>query len=101
MSDYIHTVLEIDDQDMVDEFINDYMRLLQDSLPQMQVAFEKKDFQELRSLAHAIKGCSANIGAEPARSTALELQESAELQDVAKCGSLLVQLKAFLSGVIR
>ena len=99
MSEYIRTVLEIDDQDTIDEFIKDYMTLLTDSLPQMQAAWEKNDYAELRSLAHALKGCSANIGAEPVRTTSFQLQLAAEAKDSVKCNSLITHLKAFLIGM--
>ena len=94
MSEYIRTVLEIDDQDIIDELIKDYLALMTESLPQMEAAWDKKDFAELRSLAHALKGCSANIGAEPVRATAEQLQHAADAKDPDKCNSLLAQLKA-------
>lgn len=99
MANYIRNVLEIDDQETIDDFISDYLVLITELFGKMQVAFANKEFFELRTLAHTLKGSSANIGEEPVRALSLQLQEAADAKDAVLCESLLIKLEA-LKGAI-
>lgn len=92
MTEYIRTVLEISDSETADEFIDCYAALLNETLPKMQTACANRDFSELRTLAHTIKGSSANIGAEPLRAASLALQQSADAKNEAECAAHLAEL---------
>ncbi len=93
MSDYIRTELEIDDQETIDEFIESYLSLYEEILPQMRASCAVQNFQELRTQAHTLKGSSANIGAEPVRETSLRLQEAADAKNNALCELLVGELE--------
>ena len=93
IEEYIRTVLEIDDPDIIEEFISDLRNLLQESLPGMRTAIEKGDFQALRVLAHTLKGSSANIGAEEIRQISLQLQMASDAQNDIQCKALVASLE--------
>lgn len=101
MVDYIRNVLEIDDQETIDEFITDYLALITELFIKMQVAYANGDFFELRTLAHTLKGSSANIGEEPVRELSLQLQEAADAKNTTLCESLLIKLGALKAEITK
>ena len=97
ISQYIKETLQIDDEEVILDFINSYEQLLTQTLSEMHTARTAGNFSSLRSLAHALKGASANVGAETVRSVAEQLQKAAEAQESAKCDSLIAALESFRS----
>ncbi len=90
---YIRTVLEFDDQDLIDDVMNDYFELLRTCLETMRLTLANKDFLKLRQAAHTLKGSSANIGAEPLREVSLNLQKAAEIADEENCKKYFQELE--------
>lgn len=97
--EYIQNELGIDDPGITDELIADYIALLAHLLSDMRKTFNKRDFPALRTLAHTLKGSSANVGAEPFRALALVLQESADAQNERRCGALITGLEMLQSQI--
>ncbi|MDO5552139.1 MAG: Hpt domain-containing protein [Planctomycetia bacterium] len=93
IEEYIRNSLEIDEQELIDELVRDYVLLFTQSLANMQKAFEKRDFFALRILAHTLKGSSSNIGAEPVRMVSLQLQDAAEACDEEPCALCVAELE--------
>lgn len=93
MTEYIRSALEIDDAEMIDELIDSFIVLLNETLSKMRSAYTQRDFSELRTLAHTLKGSAANIGAEPLRAASLALQLSSDAKDEAACGSRIDEIE--------
>ncbi|MDO5582177.1 MAG: Hpt domain-containing protein [Planctomycetia bacterium] len=93
MAQYIKTVLQIDDQSLIDELIGDYVNLFTETFPKIQARYNEGNFPELRQLAHMLKGVSANIGAEKVRAIALQLQDASDAENGELCASLVSELE--------
>lgn len=74
-----------DDPELLREIYADYVGEAQKALTESAACLEKKDFKALRAVAHTLKGCSANIGAEKLRSISYDWQLAAEAADEPKC----------------
>jgi len=52
----------------------------------------KKDFEQLKSITHSLKGASGNISAKQLRSCFLKLEEMAKMNDVTHAPEVLKEL---------
>ncbi len=80
---YIAEQLGLDDDETINMLLDSYRDTLAEKIPAMQQALAAADFPALKQAAHAIKGSSANIGAEKIRVIALEIEGMALRQDAA------------------
>jgi len=74
--------------ELLDIFAADY-EIKRQSL---QEAIDKKDCEELKSIAHSLKGASGNISAKSLRAVFVKLEEAAKSGDLSSSGELLKQL---------
>ncbi len=58
----------------------------------LQEAVDKGDCEEVKSVAHSLKGASGNISAKSLREIFLQLEDAAKTGDVSNTGDLLKQL---------
>lgn|SRR5574344_640401 len=83
-----------DDVDLKADIYKDFLSESAKMFVDAGAALEKGDFTELRRQAHTLKGCCANVGAEPLRALSYDWQIAAEKKDAARCRALLDALKA-------
>jgi HPt (histidine-containing phosphotransfer) domain-containing protein len=58
----------------------------------LEEAVGKKDFEQLKSVAHSLKGASGNISAKNLREIFMKLEEMGKANDVSNANALLAQL---------
>lgn len=78
---YIRENLGIDDDAELNELYLDYLAAVADFCEMMDAAVQDHCAEDLRMSAHSLKGCSANIGAEPVRAVCLEIENAAKQHD--------------------
>ena len=84
--------LGIDDAELQDELIAEYKRTVTDSIAQMKEAAAAVDFERLRPLGHALKGCALNIGHPAAHECSLGIENGAKESDIAACNARIAEL---------
>ena len=89
---YIAEQLGLDDAETINMLLDSYRDTLAEKIPAMQQALAATDFPALKQAAHAIKGSSANIGAEAIRVLALEIEGMALRQDAAAAEAAITRL---------
>ena len=85
-----------DDPALLDEIYGDFVAEVHKALDASAIGLGKGDFASLRTVAHTLKGCAANIGAEQIRQLAFDWQRAAEAQDAAACRASRAALAAIL-----
>ena len=74
--------------ELLDIFVADYQVKRQS----LQEAIDKGDCEEVKSVAHSLKGASGNISAKSMRAIFLLIEDAAKGGDVSNTGDLLSQL---------
>lgn len=82
---HLAEILGIDDPELQEELIEEYNRTFNSSVAQMREASDAADFDRLRQLGHALKGCALNIGHTDAHEHAFFLEQCAKAADLAGC----------------
>ena len=89
---HLADTLGIDDPELQDELICEYKRTFDDSVVQMRAAVAAADFERLRRLGHALKGCALNIGHPAAREFSLGVETGARNADCDACRAEIEKL---------
>ena len=63
------------DKELLVELFDIFIQDFQDKRNVLKEAVVKKDFEQIKSVAHSLKGASGNISAKPLRATFLQLEE--------------------------
>ncbi|MCP4446067.1 MAG: response regulator [Myxococcales bacterium] len=82
-----------DDPDMF-ELVNEFVASLPERIERMYAACERGDVEELRRLAHHIKGAAGGYGFQPITDAASKLEEAVDTSDLAKVTRALERLTA-------
>jgi two-component system sensor histidine kinase/response regulator len=82
-------------REVLGAFAEDVPALIDD----LRRACEQGDAQRLASLAHSLKGSSANIGAEPTRALAARIEQQVKRGEVAGAAALLQPLERELASL--
>jgi signal transduction histidine kinase/CheY-like chemotaxis protein/HPt (histidine-containing phosphotransfer) domain-containing protein len=80
------------DDCMVDEVVALFLETTRESLASLEAAIDVKDSDGVRSVAHSIKGASANIGAQGMRVLADEIEMAANRRDLSEVPARYVAL---------
>lgn len=75
------------------EFFTEYMEFLPEAIEELETAIGQNDFEELKKIAHKLKGSSANLRIEILTQLSLELEEQASKGDNKACVELLTEIK--------
>ena len=75
--------------DALREIIGLFLEQPHDQISQLNEAIDKNDAQTTSSLAHQLKGSSANLGARRLSGTFSQLEQSAKNNDLSQAGKLL------------
>jgi len=89
---HLTETLGIDDPELQDELIGEYKRTFDDSVTDMRKAADTADFERLRRLGHALKGCALNIGHAAGRECALGVETGARNADLEACRAEIEKL---------
>ncbi|WP_040726742.1 Hpt domain-containing protein [Thiomicrorhabdus sp. Kp2] len=92
--------IDLDNLDMLKEIIGDdlkevlnvFLDSTPDSILQLQNAIDSNTMPKIQSLAHAIKGSAANIGANQLSILAGQIEQQAKLNNSANFAELLPQV---------
>ena len=74
--------------ELLDIFVADYVG----KRKALEEAVSKKDFDQLKSVAHSLKGASGNISAKNLREVLIKLEEMGKSNDLSSAGATLAQL---------
>jgi HPt (histidine-containing phosphotransfer) domain-containing protein len=88
------------DADLATEVIDSYLPDLDRLIPEMRAAARERDHQQLKHIVHALKGCSASVGATGLVRLCQELGLMAALAN-AQTAELLIDQIATESGRVR
>ena len=89
---HLTETLGIDDPELQEELMIEYKRTFDDSVAQMKNAAAAADFERLRRLGHALKGCALNIGHPAGRECALGVEMGARDADLDACRTEIEKL---------
>ncbi|MEW6515433.1 MAG: response regulator [candidate division FCPU426 bacterium] len=79
--------------DLLRELLQDFIRQMRDTLPKLQAAAQSERHDEVRQLAHTLKGTAANLSCEHVAANAQQLEELAKTrQGAAKLEAVLAEL---------
>ncbi|MHB2156434.1 Hpt domain-containing protein [Calditrichota bacterium GD2] len=62
------------DKEFLVELLNELVDQIEQSLPELKTAIEQNAFEEVRSVAHGLKGAAANLGADKISAKFYELE---------------------------
>lgn len=91
---YIIEKLELDDADTIAMLLVSFTESLNDNVSMLEASLAVGDTAKGAGVAHAMKGASANIGAEPIFAVCRELEHTLKGGDLAEGRRLLVTLLA-------
>jgi CheY-like chemotaxis protein/HPt (histidine-containing phosphotransfer) domain-containing protein len=78
----ISSILEVEEKTggtLFDELLDGYRSQVLEKIRELADCADRSDAEEARTISHAIKSMSANLGAEAVRSVAAEIEEEARL----------------------
>ncbi len=81
-----------DDKDLLLELLDIFDADFKVKRKLLKIAVEKKDFEEIRGIAHSFKGASGNISAKSLRIVCMKLEDMGKNQNISGIDELLVDL---------
>ena len=93
--EYVKTNLGIDDNETFELLYENYLETVVDCLGKIENALKEKNAVDLRYAAHALKGCSANIGAEDIRRASYDIEMAAKNDNLDLCTTPFEEIKEF------
>ena len=80
--------------ELLDIFVSDY----QPKRRALEEAVKKNNFEQIKSIAHSLKGASGNISAKPLRETFLKFEEIGKIMNTAGADAVFANMdKLFLA----
>jgi CheY-like chemotaxis protein/anti-sigma regulatory factor (Ser/Thr protein kinase) len=83
----------MEDEALVKELIEEFLKEIPQRLSDLANALDKKNYQQIRSQAHTIKGTSGNMGAISLQKVAARLEAAGQANDIETAASLINQLQ--------
>ena len=81
------------DEDVIKEIYAEYVKSVQEKLPELEAALTAENWTTLDSLAHAVKGNALATGDTDSANVAIALRTAAKMSDRENARSLLGKLK--------
>ena len=83
-----------DDKELLMELLQIFLEDYVEKKKLLDEAVAKGDLEQIKSIAHGMKGASGNISAKKLRASFLDLEQTAKAQDFAKAGQTLNTIDA-------
>ncbi len=93
--EYVKINLGIDDNETFELLYENYLETVVDCIGKIENALKEKNAVDLRYAAHALKGCSANIGAEDIRRASYDIEMAAKNDNLDLCATPFEEIKEF------
>lgn len=87
------------DRNTAVEFFTDYLKFLPESILELKKMAEENNFEELKKLAHKIKGSSSNLRIEKITQLSIMLEKEASNENKEACLSLISEIKNHLDNL--
>ena len=81
------------DDEVVNEIYTEYVKSIQEKLPELESALKSENWTSVDSLAHAIKGNALATGDNAMADVAITLRSAAKLSDKNAASSLIGKMK--------
>jgi len=81
-----------DDKELLLELLDIFSADFQEKRKQMGEAVENKDFDQIKSISHSLKGASGNISAKPLREVMLQCEEIGKKDDLTGMEDVLANM---------
>ncbi len=91
-----HGFQRIDAQNL----LNDYLTILPENILKLENAANTDDYKTIHSVAHFLKGSSANLRIQKLTELSTELETAGKNEDKALCVSLIQTMKKFTEGLL-
>jgi len=82
-----------DDKELLLELLDIFVEDYKDKSQQLNEAVQRNNYEQMRSVAHSLKGSSGNISAKVMRQTFTKLEEMGQNNNLTGAGDLLKNLK--------
>ena len=87
------------DEDVIKDIYEEYVKSIQEKLPEFDAALSAENWQSLDRLAHAVKGNALAAGDTDTADVAIALRSAAKLSEKATADTLLGKLKDLAKGL--
>lgn len=78
------------------QFFADYLGFLPNAVLELETALIKSDFEELKKLAHKLKGSSSNLRIEKLAQYSINLEDAAKAGNINNCKTTINEIKAHM-----
>ena len=78
-----------DDKELLLELLDIFSDDYQKKRVQLEEAVNKNDSEQIKSVAHSLKGASGNISAKSMRESFMKLEQMGEKRDISQAGGVL------------
>lgn len=82
------------DEEVVNEIYAEYLKSIQEKLPELEAALAAENWSALDHLAHAVKGNALATGDTDVANAAISLRSAAKMSERDKSRSLIDRIKA-------
>ena len=83
-------------KDEATQLFNEFLAFLPQTIVELETALEKSEFEELKRIAHKLKGASANLRVVEISKLGAQLENESLNQDKEFCGNVIEQIKGHL-----
>ncbi len=94
------------DKEFLIELLQELLQQVEEELPKLKKAIEEQNYDEVRSMAHGLKGAAANLGADKAMEVFLKLEMMGKEQNLdgapealEEAQRLNVELKSYITTI--
>lgn len=78
------------------QFFADYLGFLPNAVLELETALTRNDFEELKKLAHKLKGSSSNLRIEKLAQLSINLEDAAKENNINGCQNTINEIKAHI-----
>jgi len=100
--DMVQVIMEAHGFQRIDaqNLLNDYLAILPENIEKLENAEKIDDFKTIHSVAHFLKGSSANLRIQKLTEYSTELETAGKSEDKALCSSLIQSMRKYIQGLL-
>ena len=87
------------DEDIIKDIYEEYVKSIEEKLPEFEAALAAEDWSSLDRLAHAVKGNALAAGDTDIADVAIALRTAAKMSEKATADSLFAKLKGLAAEI--